>query len=404
MADKSKQMGIKRKTKDGYQRRNKRKDGKADTPQDETHPSGSTAGQHKLASKDMEDDYVHYSSDDGVKPQSDPKRPKNQPGDSAIAKLASNDEEEEEDDGDDGHGESGSGDDDDDNDDDDDAPELVLKEADEGESDVEVTLEFYDPRADDTTSVDMFLAQWSQLFQKGVSDAFDTAKLADAICAQTRVGTMVRVGEEEAPVGFTSCLNVRRYAELLSPIRETVERTAGKASPICKLLSSCFEGRGKFEREKMGLILCKRVVNFPPQVVPKLLEALFSEISWAIEDEPTLELREEYRFGWYIYITEGLFRTPSDTAQLDKSEGTGSTEDIEFFKIEDEAWWNVATHRVCWNIAGGDAGKSGIFRKAVALIIAASNVHKARKQVSEMLGVTTEDDVESGGMQAELEK
>jgi BCCIP len=36
-----------------------------------------------------------------------------------------------------------------------------------------------------------------------------------------------------------------------------------------------------------GLLLNQRLVNAPPQVAPPLMQALFDEISWAVEDEPT---------------------------------------------------------------------------------------------------------------------
>ncbi len=36
-----------------------------------------------------------------------------------------------------------------------------------------------------------------------------------------------------------------------------------------------------------GLILNERVVNSPPQIAPPLMQALFDEIGWAVEDQPT---------------------------------------------------------------------------------------------------------------------
>lgn len=36
-----------------------------------------------------------------------------------------------------------------------------------------------------------------------------------------------------------------------------------------------------------GLLVNERVVNCPPQIGPPLMQALFDEISWAVEDEPT---------------------------------------------------------------------------------------------------------------------
>lgn len=36
-----------------------------------------------------------------------------------------------------------------------------------------------------------------------------------------------------------------------------------------------------------GLLINERLINSPPQLAPPLVQALFSEISWATEDEPT---------------------------------------------------------------------------------------------------------------------
>ena len=35
----------------------------------------------------------------------------------------------------------------------------------------------------------------------------------------------------------------------------------------------------------VGLLVSQRVVNFPPQLLPPLHDALFDEVSWATEDE-----------------------------------------------------------------------------------------------------------------------
>ncbi len=36
-----------------------------------------------------------------------------------------------------------------------------------------------------------------------------------------------------------------------------------------------------------GLLLSERLVNCPPQLAPPLNQALFDEVTWAQEDEPT---------------------------------------------------------------------------------------------------------------------
>jgi hypothetical protein len=35
----------------------------------------------------------------------------------------------------------------------------------------------------------------------------------------------------------------------------------------------------------VGLLVCRRFVNFPYEMVPKMYDSLFDEVSWATEDE-----------------------------------------------------------------------------------------------------------------------
>lgn len=39
------------------------------------------------------------------------------------------------------------------------------------------------------------------------------------------------------------------------------------------------------QAQNVGLLVSQRVVNLPPQLLPPLYDALFDEISWAVEDE-----------------------------------------------------------------------------------------------------------------------
>ena len=42
-----------------------------------------------------------------------------------------------------------------------------------------------------------------------------------------------------------------------------------------------------WEAPDTGLLISERLLNCPPQLAPPLQQALFDEISWAIDDEPT---------------------------------------------------------------------------------------------------------------------
>ncbi|KAL0446760.1 UNVERIFIED_CONTAM: protein BCCIP [Sesamum latifolium] len=54
----------------------------------------------------------------------------------------------------------------------------------------------------------------------------------------------------------------------------------------------------------VGLVVSQRVVNLPPQLLPPLYDALFDEIEWATEDEPTVELQNFFRFKYYLIMSK----------------------------------------------------------------------------------------------------
>ncbi|XP_074580660.1 protein BCCIP homolog [Curcuma longa] len=59
----------------------------------------------------------------------------------------------------------------------------------------------------------------------------------------------------------------------------------------------------------VGLLVSQRFVNSPNQLVPPLYDALFDEIAWATEDEPTQELRDSFCFKYYVLATR-IFEWP----------------------------------------------------------------------------------------------
>ncbi|KAK9115253.1 hypothetical protein Syun_022050 [Stephania yunnanensis] len=89
----------------------------------------------------------------------------------------------------------------------------------------------------------------------------------------------------------------------------------------------------------VGLLISQRVVNLPPQLLPPLYDALFDEVSWAIEDEPTEELRESFRFKYYILLTKIYERKSAN-----KGKGTSSDDEpIIYAKPEDEIFHKLSS-------------------------------------------------------------
>lgn len=280
------------------------------------------------------------------------------------------------------------------------ADELVLGDVASDESDAEVGLEFFDPTDADITPASLFVEKFTFECAGTTKEAagkntkaIPARQLATAICEQKRVGTMVRVTNEEAPIGFISCLNVHVHRKLLRPLREHLVGICGEQQEHARfrqLLERAFDGGKKFESGKMGLIVCERVVNLPVQIVPKMLEALFCEIEWAIEDEPSEVEREAFRLGWYLYVTQvyctGRAEGQPQRKQLKGEADEGTDAKIAFGRVEDEVWFKFASCHVMWDITGAESEKDGFRRRRIAMIVAAGKVPKIRENIETLVG------------------
>ena len=85
---------------------------------------------------------------------------------------------------------------------------------------------------------------------------------------------------------------------------------AGRAQPKSALLQA-------WDASGTGLLVSERLMNCPPQLAPPLQQALFDEVAWATEDEPTAELRASFRFERYV----ALSRAYSDSAAAQQPPG-----------------------------------------------------------------------------------
>ncbi|CDO98604.1 unnamed protein product [Coffea canephora] len=135
----------------------------------------------------------------------------------------------------------------------------------------------------------------------------------------------------------------------------------------------------------VGLLVSQRVVNLPPQLLPPLYDALFDEVSWATEDEPTEELQKSFCFKSYLMISK-IYKHKNANKKMGKS--GDREEDIIYSKPEDELFdqlssWSFGfplhTQQVTANelkdyrpmglVMAVDASKVGIFRKQLHSLI-----------------------------------
>ncbi|XP_020574804.1 protein BCCIP homolog isoform X2 [Phalaenopsis equestris] len=149
---------------------------------------------------------------------------------------------------------------------------------------VEADFGFFDPKPGDFHGVKLLLQNY--LDEK----VWDLSGFVDLILGQTTVGTVVKLdGNDEVEEGgkedlyaVISALNFGRYSEhqCMGELKEFLFGVCGDES-VKRKLKVLLEQQA----DDVGLLVSQRFVNCPHQLVPPLYDALFDEVSWAIEDE-----------------------------------------------------------------------------------------------------------------------
>ncbi|GAA0170106.1 hypothetical protein LIER_24444 [Lithospermum erythrorhizon] len=162
---------------------------------------------------------------------------------------------------------------------------------------VQADFAFFDPKASDFHGVKILLQTFLD------NKEWDLSGFVDLIMEQTTVGTVVKIenDEDESIYAVASALNLDRYKkyECIRELKDFLLNACREESVLSSLRSILEE-----QAKEVGLLVSRRVVNLPPQLLPPLYDSLFDEVSWATEDEPTDELRNYYRFKHYLVISK----------------------------------------------------------------------------------------------------
>ncbi|KAL6909360.1 hypothetical protein ACP4OV_001641 [Aristida adscensionis] len=207
---------------------------------------------------------------------------------------------------------------------------------------IQADFAFFDPKPSDFHGVRLLLKSYLE------SKPWDLAGFVDLILAQTTVGTVVKLAEDEEEeanggdkpnnndddedlFGLISALNLGRYAEhrCIKDLKEYLLAVCADKDTK-KKLKSMLEDKAS----SVGLLVCRRFVNFPYELVPRLYEALFNEVSWATEDEPTQELRDSFKFKQYLLVVRILERKTPAKQKVKNSKD--DDEPVIYPKLEDE--------------------------------------------------------------------
>ncbi|XP_020530217.1 protein BCCIP homolog isoform X2 [Amborella trichopoda] len=139
-----------------------------------------------------------------------------------------------------------------------------------------VDLEFFYPKPDDFHGLKILLNNYLDV------KVWDLSGFVDLILGQTTVGTVVKPGDDGAPFGVISAINLERYKD-----HRCIVDLKSFLLDVCheKSISSQLKIFLGEQAQGVGLLVSQRVVNLPLEILPPLYDSLFDEVSWATEDE-----------------------------------------------------------------------------------------------------------------------
>jgi hypothetical protein len=150
-------------------------------------------------------------------------------------------------------------------------------------------------------------------------EQIDTAELANLICAEASVANVIKVGTEV--MGFVAVLPfaLLRDIDLGQQLQRVVlARTPPAALPI---LQAAFAAS-----DRLGLLVCERTLNCPPQLVPHLHSLLHEELRATGEETPLFQFDQ-------LLLIASSFRLPASSSAVQKK-ARAAVSELQFHHYE----------------------------------------------------------------------
>ncbi|KAG4999737.1 hypothetical protein JHK87_020809 [Glycine soja] len=204
---------------------------------------------------------------------------------------------------------------------------------------VQADFSFFDPKPNDFHGA-------KTLLQTYLGDQeWDLSAFVDLILAQTTVGSVVKIedDEDEGLFALVTALNLYRYREhkCIATVKDFLLHKVRQEKSVHDQLKLLLGEQA----HDVGLLVSQRMVNLPPQLLPPLYDALFDEVSWATEDEPTEELQNSFKFKHYIILTKIYVLK---NVEQKRKQSNGSDEAIIYIKLEDEIFHKLSSWSFCF--------------------------------------------------------
>ncbi|KAK9806700.1 hypothetical protein WJX73_010128 [Symbiochloris irregularis] len=256
----------------------------------------------------------------------------------------------------------------------------------DGESDlldgqtVDCDLEFYDPSTRDETGL-------RDLLRPLLDGAdLDLDELVTTLIQQATVGTVIKTAEDEDPLGLISVLNLETHRQLqcLRQIRAFLQRGCSDEIQISRLEEAWGQAR-------TGLVVSERVYNCPPQLAPPLQQALFDEIQWAVEDEPSKAVQDSFRFDQYVMITRAFVTSsaalqPTNKPGKKKKKAGKVLADVVYMRPEDEYYHKHCSWSFAFAVPNRPAGYEDLDQVRLCMLLTSAQVAAARSELDRVVG------------------
>ncbi|DBB08274.1 TPA: hypothetical protein ACH3X3_008448 [Trebouxia sp. C0006] len=223
----------------------------------------------------------------------------------------------------------------------------------DGNEEVDVNFEFFDPQEVDFHGLKALL----QTYLDG--SPYNCSELVDTVIKQKTVGTVVKTTDSVDPIALLTVLPLRRYTSL-----------------TCLKEIKAYFGANE------------RLVNCPPQLAPPLNQALFDEVTWAQEDEPTQELRDSFKLKQYILVSR-VFMDPSAPAVAPtKKQKVSKLQDavIVYARPEDEFYHKHCSWSCTFPITTREVEKDELHPLRMVLGITSQQAISARQEMDQVVG------------------
>eukprot|EP00455_Lapot_gusevi_P018379 TRINITY_DN20028_c0_g1_i4.p1 TRINITY_DN20028_c0_g1~~TRINITY_DN20028_c0_g1_i4.p1 ORF type:complete len:235 (+),score=46.74 TRINITY_DN20028_c0_g1_i4:78-707(+) len=202
--------------------------------------------------------------------------------------------------------------------------------------------------------------------------------MAQLVANQVSVGTTIKCSADEYPLSFISALNMHQHkdTECMKQCREYITKRC-KDESTKQALRDLLQDSSK----PLGLILHDRLINMPIELVPMLHQALVDDIDWAVQNEETEEEKNSFKFENFLVITR-IYQPESGKKK--KSKKQNETEEMIFFKFEDEFYYKHATLTFTFPVSHtlSSSAYSDLPQTRVVMVVPASKMHKIVSQIN----------------------